>query len=417
MSRELVMPEVMAVVLAGGVGERLFPLTQNRTKPAVPFGGMYRIIDFTLSNCVNSLCRKVLVLVQYKSLSLTRHIRAAWNVLHPELGEFIEVIPPQKRVNDHWFQGTADAIYQNLYSIEPENPRQVLILSGDHIYKMDYARLVAFHRESGADVTIGVIETPLREASRFGVLEADSRGRVTGFEEKPASPKPSAYRSNVALCSMGIYVFEMDVLRRAIVEDAERRSSHDFGKDILPRLVQTHRVFAYNFSGDTPLEPYWRDVGTLDSYWEAHMDLLRRPPSIDLFDRSWPIRTLPPMFPPAQFVCTGDRDVHNDIVDSMVSPGCVLSGATVERSVLSPQVTVEAGAHVEECVLLHEARIGRGARLRRAILEKRVVIPPGCEVGYDPEEDARRFTVTPEGIVVVDQNSALNCLESHVEYV
>jgi glucose-1-phosphate adenylyltransferase len=282
---------------------------------------------------------------------------------------------------------------------------------------MDYARMVEFHRESGADVTIAVIEVPLRQASRFGVLETDSRARVTGFEEKPVSPKPAAFRSNVALCSMGIYVFDMDVLRRACVEDAERATSHDFGKDILPKLVQSHKVYAYNFSNDTPYEDYWRDVGTLDSYWDAHMDLLRTPPSIDLYDPNWPIRTLAPMVAPTRFACPGDRDVQNTLIDSLVSPGCNLGGATVERSILSPQVTIDAGAHVEESVLLHNTRIGRGTRIRRAIVEKRVVVPPGVEIGYDPEEDARRFKVTPEGIVVIDQNTSLNCLETHVEYV
>ncbi len=417
MFREQVMEDVMAVVLAGGAGERLSPLTRHRAKPAVPFAGMYRIIDFTLSNTINSGCRKALVLVQYKSLSLTRHISEAWSFLHREFGEFIEVIPPQQRVSDNWFQGTADAIYQNLYSIEPENPRDVLILSGDHIYKMDYSRMVDFHRQSGADVTIAVIEVPLRHAGRFGILETDSRGRVTGFEEKPAYPKPAAFRANVALASMGIYVFDMRVLRQAIIEDAERSSSHDFGKDILPRLVKSHKVYAYNFSGDPSHGSYWRDVGTLDAYWEAHMDLVRTPPALNLFDKSWPIRTLPVMLPPSHFVGPGDRLPSGALVDCFVSPSCIVGGATVERSVLSPEVRVEDGAHVEDSILLHGVRVGRGARLRRVIVEKRITIPDGMEIGYDPDEDARRFTVTSEGVVVVDQARSMNLEESVVHLV
>ncbi len=411
------MKDVMAVVLAGGVGERLSPLTRHRTKPAVPFAGMYRIIDFTLSNCVNSKCRKILVLVQYKSLSLNRHIRAAWDILNPQLGEFIEVIPPQMRVGGNWFQGTADAIYQNLYSIEPENPRQVLILSGDHVYKMDYGRMVEHHRDTGADVTIAVIEVPLRDACRFGILETNERGRVTGFEEKPALPKPSTFRSNVALASMGIYVFNTEVLKRACSEDAERPTSHDFGKDILPLLVKSHKVFAYNYSSDTTHEDYWRDVGTLDAYWESNMDLVRTPPPFDLYNKEWPIRTMAPALPPTRFTGPRERDLASTVVDSLVSPCCEVQGAHVERSVLSPEVTIEKGAHVEECVLLHHVVVGKGARLRRVIADKRIVIPPGIEIGFDPEEDRRRFQVTAEGVVVVDRSISPIYAENEVEFV
>jgi len=298
-----------------------------------------------------------------------------------------------------------------------DSPKQVLVLSGDHVYKMDYERMVNFHRENGADVTIAVIEVPLRQASRFGVLEVDSTGRVTGFEEKPASPKPAAFRANVALASMGIYVFDYNVLKRACSEDAGRTSSHDFGKDILPRLVQAHKVYAYNFSRDTTLDDYWRDVGTLWAYWEAHMDLLQHPPAFNLYDKAWPIRTLPLTLPPGHFSCPGDRDRSNNFVDSLICPSCEIGGATLERSVLSPEVRVDTGAYVEESILLHDAHVGKGARLRRTIVEKHVVVPDGTEIGFDPEEDARRFQVTPEGLVVVDQSPAHTFADTQIEYV
>ncbi|MDX9976075.1 MAG: sugar phosphate nucleotidyltransferase, partial [FCB group bacterium] len=270
---------------------------------------------------------------------------------------------------------------------------------------------------TGAAVPNGGVEVPLRQACRFGVLDVDPRGRVTGFEEKPASPKPASYRANVAYASMGIYVFDYQVLKRACCEDAVRTSSHDFGKDILPRLVESNRVYAYNFTNDCELGDYWRDVGTLAAYWDAHMDLLRRPPDFNLYDKNWPIRTLPMTLPPGRFWCPGDRDQSNNFVDTLISPCCEIGGATIERSVLSPEVCVEPGAHIEDSIILHSTHVGKGARIRRAIVEKHVVIPDGVEIGYDPEEDARHYQVTPEGIVVVDQNPAFSFADHHVEYV
>jgi len=398
------MKEVLAVLMAGGAGERLHPLTKNRAKPAVPFGGIYRIVDFTLSNCVNSKCYRIVVLVQYKSLSLARHIRAAWNVLHTELGEFIEVIPPQLRVSSNWYLGTADSIYQNLYSIERENPKEVLILSGDHIYKMDYQKMVSFHRETEADLTVAAIETPITDGHRFGILEIDSSARVTGFEEKPEKPKPFPGNPDVALASMGIYVFNMDVLKQAVEEDAERSTSHDFGKDVIPRLVGTHKVFAHNFLDENKKQAkYWRDVGTIDAYWAANMDLVDVDPLFNLYDRDWPMRTQPPMAPPAKFVFAQEGKRFGVAVDSIVGPGCIVSGGIVKRSVLSPEVRIHSYSHVEESILMHRASVGRHARIRRAIVEKGVHIPANTVIGYDLREDSKRFRVTPGGIVVVEK--------------
>lgn len=398
------MKNVLTVVLAGGAGDRLQPLTRNRAKPAVPFGGMYRVIDFTLSNCVNSGCTKIQLLVQYKSNSLARHVRSGWNIMHRSLGEFIDIVPPQMRVNQNWYLGTADALHQNLYGIDLEQPREVLILSGDHIYKMDYERMVQAHREKEADVTIASIQTPIANACRLGVLQVDASLRVIGFEEKPAQPKPMPGDPHHALCSMGIYVFNTEVLRRAVVADAERPgSSHDFGRDIIPLLLRDHGVFVYPFQDENKKQAqYWRDVGTLDSYFEAQMDLVAVDPQFNLYDRAWPMRMNVPMLPPAKFVFGTWGDRCGVALDSIVSPGCILSGGQVRRSVLSPEVRVNSYAHVEECVLMDGATIGRHCRIRRAIIEKNVEVPDGTVIGYDAVEDARRFAVSPGGIVVVE---------------
>jgi len=406
------MKDVLAVLLAGGAGERLHPLTRNRAKPAVPFGGMYRIIDSTLSNCINSKCTRILVLVQYKSLSLTRHIRCSWDIMRAPLGEFIEVIPPQQRVNSNWYLGTADAIYQNLYSIEQENPKETLILSGDHIYKMNYMRMVDYHRQAGADLTISVIEMDLQSASRFGVVEAGNDGRVAGFEEKPENPKPTSTEPDCALASMGIYVFNTKVLKEVVGTDAERNTSHDFGKDIIPRIIDTHKVYAYTFrdenkEGTHKEVEYWRDVGTLDSYFEANMDLVSVDPLFNLYDKAWPLRTNLPSLPPAKFVFADEGKRFGVTVDSIVSPGCIVSGGFVKRSVLSPEVRVNSYSHVEESILMHGASVGRHARVRRAIVEKRVRIPEHAVIGYDLHEDAKRFRVTPSGIVVVESTDTI----------
>jgi glucose-1-phosphate adenylyltransferase len=402
------MRNVLAVLLAGGAGERLHPLTRNRAKPAVPFGGFYRIIDVTLSNCLNSKCRRILVLVQYKSHSLARHMQAAWNIFEAELSEFIDVIPPQQRVNSSWYLGTADAIYQNLYFIEQEGSREVLILSGDHIYKMDYMKMVEFHRQSGAELTIAAIETPVAEAGRFGVLEAQLDGRVVGFEEKSEHPKPLPNKPDTAYVSMGIYVFNTDVLKKVVVADSERHaSSHDFGKDVIPRMIAPHRVFAYHFldenkEGTHKDVQYWRDVGTLDAYWEANMDLVSVDPLFNLYDKVWPIRTGMPMAPPAKFVFAQEGRRFGVALDSIVSPGCIISGGIVKRCVLSPWVRVNSYSHVEESILMHGCSIGRYAHIRRAIVEKNSHVPEHAVIGYDLREDAKRFRVTTSGIVVVE---------------
>ena len=407
------MKDVLAVLLAGGAGERLHPLTRNRAKPAVPFGGIYRIIDFTLSNCVNSGCSRNLVLVQYKSLSLSRHVRSSWShLMRPDFGEFVEVVPPQQRVNSNWYLGTADAIYQNLYSIRREDPREVMVLSGDHIYKMNYMKMVDFHRNAGADLTISVIEMPLATAGRFGVLEADKDGRVLGFQEKPEHPKRVPHKTDSALVSMGIYVFNTDVLERVVVEDSERNTSHDFGRDIIPRMINTHQVYAYTFrdenkEGTHKEIQYWRDVGTLDSYWEANMDLVSVDPLFNLYDTVWPLRTDIPSLPPAKFVFADEGKRFGVAVDSIVSHGCIISGGFVKRSVLSPQVRIHSYSHVEESILMEGSSVGRHARIRRAIVEKGVRIPEHAEVGYDLREDAKRFRVTPSGIVVVEGTDAI----------
>jgi glucose-1-phosphate adenylyltransferase len=398
------MKNVLTVLLAGGAGERLHPLTRDRAKPAVPFGGMYRIIDSTLSNCINSGCKRIQVLVQYKSHSLGRHIRYAWDIMHGNLGEYIDVVPPQQRVNANWYLGTADAIYQNLYTIMREHPQEVLILSGDHIYKMDYQKMLRAHREAEADLTMAAIEIDKDEARRMGVLEVDEHQRVVGFQEKPPEPRTRPHNDNACLGSMGIYIFNAEVLQQAVVEDAEHRSSHDFGKDIIPRLIDKKHVQAYVFE-DENRKPtmYWRDVGTLDSYWAANMDLVEVDPLFNLYDRQWPLHTNLPMMPPAKFVFA-DRDGgrFGVAVDSIVSPGCIISGGMVRRCVLSPAVRVNSYALVEESIIFNGASIGRHSRVRRAIVEKNVHLPDNSVIGYDHDADARNHRVTESGIVVVE---------------
>ncbi|NUM53672.1 MAG: glucose-1-phosphate adenylyltransferase [Candidatus Hydrogenedentes bacterium] len=396
------MRDVLAIVLAGGQGERLHPLTKDRAKPAVQFGGQYRLVDFTLSNCLNSQCRRVLVLVQYKSLSLVRHIREGWGMLSRDLDEYVEPLPAQKRVGEDWYLGTADAIYQNMYSIEPAEPSEVLILSGDHIYKMNYGEMVAFHRRNKADMTIATLEMPLAQANRFGVLEVDYTAQVVGFQEKPANPTPFPDRPDTALASMGVYVFNLDVLRDAVYADAKKQTSHDFGKDIIPELIKSHKVFAYMFRDENKKDtPYWRDVGTIDSYWEANMDLVSIDPIFNLYDQEWPIRTHLPNLPPAKFVFGAEGVRFGAAVDSIVSAGCIVSGGLVKRSVLSPNVRVNSYSHVEESILLPGCNVGRNCRIRRAIVERNVQIPENTVIGYDAHEDAKRYVISPGGIVVV----------------
>jgi glucose-1-phosphate adenylyltransferase len=400
------MENVLAILLAGGAGERLFPLTRDTAKPGVPFGGAYRIIDFTLSNCINSDIRRILILTQYKSLELTRHIRDGWNILSPELNEYIEVIPPMKRVHDDWYQGTVDAVFQNFQSIEAEAPTQTLILSADHIYKMNYREMLDWHWGHKADVTLATIRVSPEEAARFGVLEIDQDYRVTGFEEKPrhGNPKRSRFDPSMISASMGIYVFNTDVLLRALHEDAEDpNSSHDFGKDFIPRNLEKVRVVAYDFRDINDKQArYWRDVGTLDAYYEANMDLVSVVPEFNLYDRRWPIRTKATQQPPAKFVFAQEGRRMGLAVDSVVSSGCIVSGGRVLHSVLSPGVRVNSYCEIEYSILLPGVEIGRNSRIRRAIVNTGAKIPESSLIGFDQEADrAKGHYITECGITVV----------------
>jgi glucose-1-phosphate adenylyltransferase len=400
------MENVLAILLAGGAGERLFPLTRDTAKPGVPFGGAYRIIDFTLSNCINSDIRRILILTQYKSLELTRHIRDGWNILSPELNEYIEVIPPMKRVHDDWYQGTVDAVFQNFQSIEAEAPTQTLILSADHIYKMNYREMLDWHWGHKADVTLATIRVSPEEAARFGVLEIDQDYRVTGFEEKPrhGNPKRSRFDPSMISASMGIYVFNTDVLLRALHEDAEDpNSSHDFGKDFIPRNLEKVRVVAYDFRDINDKQArYWRDVGTLDAYYEANMDLVSVVPEFNLYDQRWPIRTKATQQPPAKFVFAQEGRRMGLAVDSVVSAGCIVSGGRVMHSVLSPGVRVNSYCEIEYSILLPGVEIGRNSRIRRAIVNTGAKIPESSLIGFDQEADrAKGHYITECGITVV----------------
>src|SRR5215470_14083103 len=400
------MQNVLAILLAGGAGERLYPLTRDTAKPAVPFGGAYRIIDFTLSNCINSDVRRIFILTQYKSLELTRHVRDGWNILSPELGEYIETLPPMQRLSPDWYQGTADAVRQNFQSIEAESPSAVLILSGDHIYKMDYGEMIDWHEMHRADVTLASIQVAPEEASRFGVLEIAEDFTVSRFEEKPqhGNPYPSRFAPNMVSASMGVYVFKPDVLLRELREDAEdAASSHDFGKNIIPKMIGRSRVVAYDFRDINAKQArYWRDVGTLDAYYEANMDLVAVTPEFNLYDTRWPIRTKMTQQPPAKFVFAQEGRRMGLAVDSVVSAGCIVSGGRIMHSVLSPGVRVNSYCEVEYSILLPGAEIGRYSRIRRAIINTGVKVPESSVIGMDPEADrANGYTVTEGGITVV----------------
>jgi glucose-1-phosphate adenylyltransferase len=394
--------DTLVIVLAGGAGERLSPLTRDRAKPAVYFGGPYRIIDFVLSNCINSGLRRVFIATQYKSLSLTRHIRMGWNIVSEELGDFIEILPPQKRIGEHWYLGTADAVYQNMYSIERESARHVVVLAGDHVYKMDYRKMLKAHTESGADVTLATIEVPVAEARRFGVVHVDETSRIIGFREKPMYPASMPGQPHLVLASMGIYVFEMDVLKRALHHDAaDPDSQHDFGRNIIPALIQSGNVYAYAFYDENKkAAKYWRDIGTLDAYYEANMDLCGVNPEFNLYDPEWPMRTHQPQAPPAKFVFADDGRMGTAL-DSVISPGCIISGSRVQGSILCPNVRVHSFAAIENSILMPGVQVGRHARIRNAILDRDVLIPRGGLVGYDEAADRARHTVTERGIVVV----------------
>ena len=402
------MREALAVLLAGGQGERLWPLTRDRAKPAVPFGALYRIIDITLSNCVNSGLRRVFVLTQYKALSLSRHTRAGWSPLMG-LGEFIEVLPPQMRVSQQWYQGTADAVYQNIYSIGSERSKYVFILSGDHIYKMNYAKMLDQHVESGADVTVATLEIPTEEAAKqFGVIETDTQWRIIGFEEKPAKPRPSAVKPSHCNASMGVYIFNTQLLIPMLLADSEDpKSSHDFGKDILPRIISKNRVYAYNFVDENSRESlYWRDVGTIDAYYEANMDLVGVSPVFNLYDKNWPLRTWQQQYPPAKFVFA-DPDRMGVALDSIVGGGSILSGGKVQNCVVGYDVRVNSYSEMSESIIYNHVNVGRHSRVRRAIIDRHVSLPENTEIGYDLEADRRRFHVTSSGIVVVVRQESL----------
>jgi glucose-1-phosphate adenylyltransferase len=394
----------IALLLAGGVGSRLAPLTEHRAKPAVPFGGKYRIIDFTLSNCYHSGLRKILVLTQYKSQSLQKHLRDGWSIFNPGIGEYITPVPPQMRTGDSWYVGTADAVYQNLYMLERSDADRVVILSGDHIYRMDYAAMLKAHCENFADATVACMKVPIQDATEFGVMAVDGEGRIQEFQEKPAQPQHIPGDPDHSLASMGIYVFSRTLLCRILREDHENPdSSHDFGKDILPKLIETHEVYGYEFGAQNDRvrgNAYWRDVGTIDSFFEAHMDLLKPEPPLDLYQRDWAIRTTEKQAPPARTV-RGPSGQKSELENSILASGAVVAGGSVTHSVLSQNVRVDDSADVTNCILFDHVQVGSRARLRNCIVDKHVRIPAGESIGYDLERDRKRFKVSDNGIVVV----------------
>ncbi|HZR45444.1 MAG TPA: glucose-1-phosphate adenylyltransferase [Candidatus Manganitrophaceae bacterium] len=399
-----IVEKTLSIVLAGGVGSRLHPLTADRAKPSVPFGGIYRIIDFTLSNCLHSGLRRILILTQYKSHSLHKHLRDGWSVFNPEIGEFITAVPAQMRMGEGWYAGTADAINQNRYLLERSQADYVLVLAGDHIYRMDYARMLEEHVQRKFDVTVACMPVSLEEARAFGVMEIDDHLRVKAFIEKSQNPPSLPGHPDQALASMGVYVFNLPVLLEVLAQDhKDDASGHDFGRNILPGIIGSHQVGAYRFGGVqgrvTP-DRYWRDVGTLDAYFQANMDLLEPIPPIDLYQKDWPIRTYHGQYPSARMVPSSSGEVGS-VTNALLAGGDVIIGAKINHSILSPDVWVEAGAVVEESILLEGARIGAGARLRHCIIDKEVRIPPGETVGIDLDLDRQRFTISEKGVVVV----------------
>ena len=408
------MRDTLGVLLAGGAGERLFPLTRDRAKPAVPFGGHYRIIDITLSNCINSDLRRVYILTQYKALSLNRHIREGWSgVVAQELGEFIEILPPMQRVGKNWYMGTADAVYQNIYSIGAEQPKHVIILSGDHIYKMDYGKMLAQHKDSGADITLATLPINPTECKSFGIVEVAHSGEVIGFLEKPKSTDlRSPFNPNMVDASMGIYIFNTDVLLPALMRDAENpESKHDFGYNILPDILGKYKMLAYNFVDEnkdsTHREAlYWRDVGTLDAYYDANMDVASVTPTFNLYDRGWPMRTRVRQYPPAKFVF-GEMGRTGTAVNSVISAGCIISGAGVRDSVFSQDVRVNSYSEVSSSIVFSHVNIGRHSKIRRAIIDRDVNLPEGTVIGYDSAEDRKNYFVTESGLTVVTRDHSL----------
>ena len=416
------MRDVIALIMAGGKGQRLYPLTKDRSKPAVPFGGIYRIIDVTLSNCINSAIYKIIVLPQYKAQSLAEHLEAGWNIFSYDLGHYLKVVHPQMRTGDRWYQGTADSVRQNIYLIEREASEHVLILSGDHVYKMDYSHLKTYHQERDADITVSVIEAPASEAHRFGILEVDPDYRVTGFQEKPQeSPATIPGDSDHVLASMGIYMFKT----RVLVDLLKLSDKPDFGKDIIPEALQGYSLSAFPYKKENRIEDfvytiredgsrvrvlnpcihdssYWRDVGDLDAYWNANMDLTGVEPAFNVYGTKWPLRTFQAQYPPVKTVFkTKSANRIGMALDSIVSHGTIISGGVVKNSILSYNVLVRSWSEVRESVIMSDVEIGRHCRIMKAIIDKKNTIPPNTEIGYDPESDRKRFTVTPRGIVVV----------------
>jgi glucose-1-phosphate adenylyltransferase len=392
----------LAMIMAGGRGERLRGLTEHRCKPATPFGGKFRIIDFVLSNCVNSGIRKICLLTQYKGQSLIQHVQRGWSYLRGEFGEFVDVIPAQQQVGQEWYRGTADSVYQNLEYVRSHNPRHVLVLAGDHIYKMDYGPMIAYHVEKGADITVGVVEVPVAEARAFGVLSVTEWNRVTRFTEKPQQPEPMPGNPSVALASMGIYVFNTDLLDRLLVEDAaDPGSQHDFGRNIIPKAISSLQVFAYPFRNvRTKAQNYWRDVGTVDAFYEANLELVHVSPELNVYDEEWPIWTYQVQQPPAKFVL--DEDGRRGMaINSLVAGGCIISGAVVRESLLFSAVRVDERSVVERSVIMPGVRIGKDCVIRNAIIDEHCEIPDGMQIGVDAAVDASRFDVTPRGIVLV----------------
>ncbi|MBI3815080.1 MAG: glucose-1-phosphate adenylyltransferase [Nitrospinae bacterium] len=408
------MSKVLVMILAGGEGTRLYPLTKERAKPAVPFGGRYRIIDFALSNFINSGFFQLKVLTQFKSESLNRHLSLAWR-LSPKLDQYIDPVPAQMRTGRDWYKGTADAIYQNLNLIKDANPDYVCVFGGDHVYKMDVRQMLNYHIKKGAELTVSAIPKAIHEASSFGIIEVDGEWRIKGFEEKPKNPKPIPGRSGIALVSMGNYIFNTGVLLEEVTADSKKKDSrHDFGRDIIPRIKKKRKLFAYDFyknkvPGMTPAEKgYWMDIGSLDAYWQASMDLVAVSPVFNLYNNEWPIRTYYHPCPPAKFVFADKKSERVGIAtDSIVSEGCIISGGQINRSILSPQVRINSYSYVTESILMEGVNVGRHAKIKRAIIDKFVEIPPGMEIGYNIKEDKKRFYVTESGIVVVPKEAVL----------